>query len=91
MGRTRVPAIFDGEHVRLLRDAPVSEPYRVVVEFVEPANAISADAPTPHNGVSPDESPFWESFGSWQDDRSTEDILSDIRSARRSRSQPPAV
>ncbi len=33
-----VPAIFDGQQVRLLETAPVRGPYRVLVTFVEPAH-----------------------------------------------------
>jgi hypothetical protein len=31
-----VPAIYDGQHIRLLEAAPVREPYRVLVTFLEP-------------------------------------------------------
>ncbi|MBI4790426.1 MAG: hypothetical protein HY782_25630 [Chloroflexi bacterium] len=34
-----VPAVYDGQQVRLLEAAPVREPYRVLVTFVEPTGA----------------------------------------------------
>lgn len=82
MSEMSVPAIFDGERVRLLEAAPVEGPYRVLVTFVEPAN---------DGEKSQDTSSFWESFGAWRDDRPVEDTLRDIHEARRSRSEPPAL
>jgi hypothetical protein len=37
MSLVSVPAVFDGKQIRLLEQAPVHEPYRVLVTFVEPA------------------------------------------------------
>lgn len=82
MGKMTVPAIFDGERIRLLEAAPVGEPYRVLVTFVEPAR--EEEAPR-------DEAPFWESFGAWRDGRPVEHTLRDIHDGRRSRSEPPAL
>jgi hypothetical protein len=77
-----VPAIYDGEHIRLLESAPVQGPYRVLVTFVEPAR---------EQEPSRDLTPFWASFGAWQDDRPVEATLQDIHQARRSRTDPPAL
>ena len=76
-----VPAEYDGEQIRLLEEASVQGPYRVLIIFVEP---VSEQAP-------PDLKRFWGSFGAWQDDRPVEATLDDIHEARRSRSEPPAL
>ena len=78
-----VPAIYDGENVRLLETAPVDGPYRVLVTFVEPT----------HGEVAPPSAldRFWASFGAWQDDRPVDDMLRDIYATRRSKSDPPAL
>ena len=73
-----VPAIYDGKNVKLSK-SPVDKPYRVLVTFVEPI------APAP------DLNRFWASFGAWQDDRSTEEILNALRETRLSRAEPPAL
>jgi hypothetical protein len=77
-----VPAVYDGENVRLLENAPVHEPYRVLVVFLEPEREES-DAR--------DLQRFWSSFGAWQDDRPVEATLKDIREARMSKIDPPAL
>lgn len=78
-----VPAVYDGKQIQLLETAPVQEPYRVLVTFVEPAR---------EEGLLPrDEARFWASFGAWQDDRPVESTLQDIHEARRSRMEPPAL
>ena len=78
-----VPAIYDGEQIKLLEKAPVEKPYRVVVTFIEP---------TPERGkVAPDLARFWASFGAWRDDRPVEETLRDIHEARYSRHEPPGL
>ena len=78
-----VPAVFDGSQVRLLEKAPVEQPYRVLVTFLEPAD---------EHGVSTrDMARFWSSFGAWQDDRPIEDTLRDIHESRHSKKEPPAL
>lgn len=77
--KTSVPAIYDGEQVRLLEEAPVKEPYRVLVTFVEPAR----------EGGAPDL--FWKSFGAWREYRPVEETLEDIRKDRKSRTEPPTL
>ncbi len=78
-----VPAVYDGKQIQLLETAPVQEPYRVLVTFVEPAR---------EEGLLPrDVARFWASFGAWQDDRPVESTLQDIHEARRSRMEPPAL
>jgi hypothetical protein len=64
-----VPAIYEGEQIRLLEEAPVQGPYRVLVTFVAPAYTST---------TSPDLTHFWDSFGLWQDDRPVEATLDDI-------------
>ena len=78
-----VPAVYDGEEIRLLEPSPVQGRYRVLVTFVEPARD--------ENVPSEDRSRFWRSLGAWQDDRPTEATLEDILNARRSRTEPPAL
>lgn len=82
MSLVSVPAIYDGEKIRLLEAAPVEGPYRVLVTFMEPAR--EQDAPR-------DSARFWNSSGAWQDDRPVEDTLRDIHEARRSRVEPPTL
>jgi hypothetical protein len=78
-----VPAVYDGQEIRLLEPPPVRGRYRVLVTFVEPAGDES-ETPT-------DRARFWRSLGAWQDDRPVEATLEDILQARRSRSDPPAL
>jgi hypothetical protein len=78
-----VPAIYDGEQIRLLEAAPVGEPYRVLVTFIEPAG--EEESPLNHRDR------FWSSFGAWQDDGSVEDTIDTIYRARRSKSEPPPL
>jgi hypothetical protein len=80
MPLTSVPAIYDGEHVQLLEDAPVDGPYRVLVTFVGPVEEPKAERNT-----------LLDSFGAWQDDRPISSTLADIYDARRSRSDPPSL
>lgn len=75
-----VPAVYDGKQIRLLEVAPVQEPYRVLVTFLEPARE-RIERPR-------DLARFWASFGAWQDDRPVEATLQDIYGARRSRTEP---
>lgn len=82
MSLISVPAIYDGERIRLLEAAPVEGPYRVLVTFVEP---------TREQGESRDLNRFRNSFGAWKDDRPAEETLRDIHEARRSRAEPPAL
>jgi hypothetical protein len=83
MPMVSVPAIYDGKNIRLLENAPVQEPYRVVVVLVEP---------TGEGTTSPEDlARFWDSFGAWQDDCPAEATLRDIHDARRSRSEPPSL
>jgi hypothetical protein len=76
-----VPALYDGEQVRLLEKAPVHGPYRVLVTFIEPAGEPARP--------SRDLASFWRSFGAWQDERPVEETLRDIKKARRSKAEPP--
>lgn len=81
MSLVSVPAIYDGENIRLLEKAPADEPYRVLVTFVEPVREQEPDV----------RARFLHSFGAWQDDRPVEETLRDIHEARRSRAEPPAL
>ncbi len=78
MSFVSVPAIYDGDIIRLLETPPVAGPHRVLVTFVEPTTTR-------------DPSRFWASLGAWKDERSVEETLRDIHSARRSRSTPPGL
>lgn len=78
-----VPAIYDGQHVKLLERAPVESPYRVVVTFLGPADEDRL--------ATPDRTRFWSSLGAWQDDRPIEATLQDIRQARHSKQEPPKL
>ncbi len=82
MSPVSIPAIYDGEQIRLLETAPVEGPYHVLVTFIEPAR--EQEAP----GVP---ARFWDSFGAWRDDRPVEETLRDVHQARRSRTVPPAL
>lgn len=79
MALVSVPAIYDGETIRLLEAVPVEGPYRVFVTFVEPAS---------EEDERPDPDRFQDSFGAWRDDRPVEETLRDIHEARRSRAEP---
>ena len=76
MSLISVPAVYDGNVIRLLETPPVSGSHRVIVTFID---------------VSADLSRFWASLGTWQDERPVEDTLNDIYSARRSRAMPPGL
>jgi hypothetical protein len=78
-----VPAVYDGHHIALLETPPSREPYRVLVTFIEPADAAKIGAR--------DMARFWGSFGAWRDDRPVEATLADIHDSRRSRTEPPAL
>lgn len=78
-----IPAVYDGEKVKLLEDAPVNEAYRVLVTFV---------VPTKESGTSPEDlERFRASFGAWQDTRPVEETLRDIHEARFSKSRVPEL
>jgi len=81
MSLVSVPAIYDGENIRLLENAPADGPYRVLVTFLEP---VREQEPTAR-------ALFLRSFGAWRDDRPVEDTLRDVHEARRSRAEPPAL
>jgi hypothetical protein len=76
-----VRAIYDGEHVELLEEAPVRGPYRVLVTFVSPVDEQPGA----------DRQRFVDSYGAWVDDRPLDDTLSDICSARHSSADPPRM
>jgi hypothetical protein len=78
-----IPAVYDGDHIALLETPPSRKPYRVLVTFVEPAEAADLRA---HSAAR-----FLGSFGAWRDDRPVEATLSDIHESRRSRTEPPAL
>ena len=78
-----VPALYDGQKIRLLEKAPVKGAYRVLVTFVEPTQDEVS--------LSDDLERFWASFGAWQDDRPIESTLRDIHKSRRSRTEPPTL
>ena len=82
MALISVPAIYDGEQVRLMERAPVQGPYRVLVTFVEPV----LEQARPGALTS-----FEATFGTWQDDRPLEETLRDIHRSRRSKTVPPGV
>jgi hypothetical protein len=75
-----IPALYDGGTVRLLEEAPVNGPYRVLVTFVEPAPP-AADVLER----------FMASFGAWQDEESVEATIAKLRDSRRSKVDPPAL
>ena len=76
-----VPAVYDGKRIQLLEKAPVQEPYRLLVTFIEPADRT----------VSRNLTRFWASFAAWQDDRPVEATLQDIHETRHSRQEPPGL
>jgi hypothetical protein len=78
-----VPAVYDGERITFLEMPPSREPYRVLVTFVEPADATEIRKQAQER--------FMASFGAWEDDRPIEATLADIYESRRSGSEPPAI
>lgn len=76
-----VQAIYDGEHIELLEEAPVRGPYRVLVTFVSPVDEQPET----------DRQRFVDSFGAWLDDRPLDDTLVDIYGARHSSADPPRM
>jgi hypothetical protein len=70
MPLTSISGVYDGKEIRPLEPMPVESPYLVVITFLTPAsdNALQLER----------ERRFWESFGAWSDERTTEDILADI-------------
>ncbi|MGB8646527.1 MAG: hypothetical protein WCF84_14910 [Anaerolineae bacterium] len=78
-----VPAIYDGNEIKLLEGAPVQGRYRVLVTFLEPEAQETTE--------SGDLARFWSSFGAWQDDRPVEETLRDVYEARHSRREPPEL
>ncbi len=80
MSLLSVPAVYDGNEVRLLETVTLEGPYRVVVTFLEPMPEPASDS---------DLERFWASFGAWQDERPVEDTLRVIREARSSKYAPP--
>lgn len=87
MAFTSIPAIYDGKTIKLLEDAPVHEPCRVLVTFIGSNGANDNNGQVDENAVDY-WSDFLATFGTWQDSRSTEEILDDIHTARRSKSEP---
>ena len=78
-----VPALYDGNTVALLETPPSRKPYRVLVTFVEPADAADVRERSAAR--------FLGSFGAWRDERPVEATLADIHESRRSRTEPPAL
>jgi len=78
-----IHAVYDGEEVRLLEKAPVEGSYHVLVTFVEPVPDVQPSEQ--------DLSGLWASFGAWRDERSIEATLQDIREARSSKTEAPAL
>ncbi|MBN1933882.1 MAG: hypothetical protein JW934_04420 [Anaerolineae bacterium] len=78
-----VPAVYDGQEIKLLEPSPIQGRYRVLVTFIEPISDKDARPEKP--------SRFWRSLGAWQDDRPVEATLQDILKARRSTAEPPAL
>lgn len=78
-----VPAVYDGERITFLEVPPSREPYRVLVTFVEPADAAEVRGQAKER--------FLVSFGAWEDDRPVEATLADIYESRHSRSEPPVL
>jgi len=83
MSLVSVPAVYDGNTIAFLEQPPSRRPYRVLVTFVEPADAADMRAR--------DKARFLGSFGAWRDDRPIEATLAEIHEGRRSRTEPPAL
>ena len=78
-----IPALYDGSSIRLLEQAPVSGPYRVLVTFVEPVQEVTSSSSVLER--------FWASFGAWQGDEAAETIVAMIRQDRHSKADPPVL
>lgn len=70
-----VPAVYDGNRIEWLETPPTHRPYRVLVTFIEPADAAEIKVRRLER--------FWQSFGAWRDDRPVEATLADIHKAAR--------
>lgn len=81
MRRYSVPAIYDDEGIHLLGEAPADGIYRVIVTFIEPIDEHERDEPSRRR--------FSDLFGIWEDERSAEEIIKEVRSTRRSKLDPP--
>lgn len=87
MAFTSIPAIYDGKTIKLLEDAPSHEPCRVLVTFIGSKSA-NVNNGRVNNNSEDSWSDFLATFGTWEDSRSTEEIVDDIHNARRSKSEP---
>lgn len=90
MALTTIPAIYDGKTIKLLEDAPVHEPCRVLVTF------IGAEGTNETNGTVDEVaattwSDFLATFGTWQANCPSEDTLDDIHNARSSKVEPVSL
>jgi len=90
MAFTSIPAIYDGKTIKLLEDAPIHEPCRVLVTFIGSENINGANGSV-DEAAADTWSDFLATFGTWQDSLPVEETLSDIHEGRRSKSEPVSL
>ncbi|OPX25462.1 MAG: hypothetical protein DRP97_02525 [Candidatus Latescibacterota bacterium] len=81
-----VKGLYDGKKIQPLEPIATAEPYVVVITFIEPVSKKYEDEILREAENREDENSrrFWASFGSWEDDRTAEEIIEDIYSSRKS-------
>lgn len=82
MPLTSISAIYDGKEIRPLEPVPVTSPYLVVITFLAPAREEEPEKDRERH--------FWEAFGAWTDERTTQEILADIHTGL-SKDEPPSL
>ncbi len=75
-----VEGIYDGENIRLLEKIPSGEQKRYWITFSN-MGLMGKDSETEKTKITG--SGFIELFGSWEDDRSPDEIISQIKNARK--------
>ena len=81
-----IKGIYDGKKIQPLEPITTKDPHVVVITFIEPVSKSQEDEMLreARNKEDEDSRRFWSSFGSWEDDRTADEIIEDIYSSRRS-------
>ena len=81
-----VKGVYDGKRIRVLESINTNEPHMVVITFIERISKEQEDEilREVQNREDEDRQRFWASFGSWEDDRTAEEIIEDIYKSRKS-------
>jgi hypothetical protein len=81
-----IEAVYEDGRIRLLEEPPTDRPYRVLITFVAPVG----EDPVARRQAERVRA-FQATAGTWQDERSTEAIVRDLREARESKLAPPEL